>query len=215
MGQPSYARKLFDRLADVKKTFISQASATMLKTPELITRAADAGCRGLFVGLESISQTQLAKMAKDHNIVERYHELIDRLHDHGIAVVGSFMFGLDGDDKDVFSRTVEFAEEAGIDVAQFSILTPFPGTQLYRQLQDEGRIVEDDWSKFNGSWATFDPRGEGLSREFLDDGLKWIHKRFYSWRSIFKRTARRIQPVIWKINAIYHNHVARWTSQEA
>lgn len=215
MGHPSYARQLFDRLAEVKKSFVSQASATMLKTPELIARAAEAGCRGLFVGLESISQTQLAKMGKSHNIVKRYNELIQRLHDHGIAVVGSFMFGLDGDDSDIFSRTLEFAEDAAIDVAQFSILTPFPGTQLYNKLRDEGRIVEKDWSKFNGSWATFDPLGDGLTREVLDEGLRWIHKRFYSWSSILKRTARRIQPVIWKINAIYHDHVARWTAQDA
>lgn len=215
MGHPSYARKLFERLADVKKSFLSQASATMLKTPELITQAAKAGCKGLFVGLESISPTQLAKMGKTHNIVEKYGELIDRLHDHGIAVVGSFMFGLDGDDRDVFKRTVEFAENASIDVGQFSILTPFPGTELYRELLEEDRIIEDDWSRFSGSHATFIPRGEGINCDTLEEGLKWIHQRFYSWRSILKRTARRIQPVIWKVNSIYHNHVAEWIGQDS
>jgi len=211
MGAPSYAEKLFERLADLKTTFLTQASATMLKTPELITKAAQAGCQALFVGLESISPEQLAKVGKKFNPVERYKELVQRLHDNGISIIGSFMFGLDGDEPDVFERTADFAEEAQIDIAQFSILTPLPGTKLYEQLRREDRIFEDDWSKYDGTRSTFVPRG--MSREKLDAGLQWIYERFYSWRSIFKRTARRLQPLIWTANAIYHRRVGKWISE--
>ncbi len=211
MGHPSYAEQLFEALADLKTTFATQASITMLKTPELITKAAEAGCRALFVGLESISPQQLAKIGKKFNPVDRYKELVQRLHDNGISIIGSFMFGLDGDEPDVFERTADFAEDAQIDIAQFSILTPLPGTKLYRQLQREDRIFDEDWSNYDGSRATFVP--QGMSREKLDAGLQWIYERFYSWRSIFKRTATRLQPLIWTVNTIYHRRAGKWVSE--
>ena len=160
------------------------------------------------MGLESISPEQLAKVGKKFNPVDRYKELVQRLHDNGISIIGSFMFGLDGDKPDVFERTADFAEDAQIDIAQFSILTPLPGTKLYHQLQREHRIFEDDWSKYDGTRSTFVP--QGMSQEKLDAGLQWIYERFYSWRSIFKRTATRLQPLIWTINATYHQRVGKW-----
>jgi len=211
MGHPSYAEQLFEALADLKTTFATQASTTMLKTPELITKAAEAGCRALFVGLESISSQQLAKIGKNFNAVEKYKELVQRLHDNGISIIGSFMFGLDGDESDVFERTADFAEEAQIDIGQFSILTPLPGTKLYQQLQREDRIFDEDWSNYDGTRATFVP--QGMSREKLDAGLQWIYERFYSWRSIFKRTASRLQPLIWTLNAIYHRRAGKWVTE--
>ncbi len=211
MGSPRYATMLFERLSDLKTTFLTQASTTMLNTPELIGKAAKAGCRALFVGLESISQEQLTKIGKKFNVVKKYKELIQRLHDNGIAVVGSFMFGLDGDDPGVFERTAEFTEEAQIDIAQFSILTPLPGTKLYDQVQQQGRIIERDWSKYDGTRCTFVP--QGLSVEKLEAGFHWIYEHFYSWRSILKRTARRLEPLVWLLNGIYHKRVRNWLAQ--
>lgn len=208
MGHPAYARELFARWAEVGKSFWSQASTTMLNTPELITQAARAGCEALFVGFESISPAQLASVGKRFNPVDKYDELVKRLHDAGIAVVGSFMFGLDGDDESTFERTVEFAEKAQIDVGQFSILTPLPGTKLYRELEAAGRIIDRDWSHYNGSHVTFRP--VGMTVEKLEAGLQWIYERFYSWRSIIRRLGRRINPMIWMVNAIYNRRVARW-----
>ena len=135
---------------------------------------------------------------------------MQRLHDNGIAIIGSFMFGLDGDEPDVFERTADFADKAQIDIALFSILTPLPGTKFYEQVQREGRIIERDWSKYDGTRPTFLP--QGMSMEKLESGLQWIYQRFYSWRSIVKRTARRLQPIVWTINGIYHNRVRTWVS---
>ncbi len=208
MGHPAYARELFARWAEVGKSFWSQASTTMLNSPELITQAAKAGCKALFVGFESISPTQLAKVGKGFNLVEKYEELVKRLHDAGIAVVGSFMFGLDGDDESTFERTAEFAERAQIDVGQFSILTPLPGTRLMRDLEDAGRIIDRDWSHYNGSHVTFKP--VGMTVERLEAGFHWIYERCYSWRSIIRRVGRRVSPLVWTVNAIYNRRVARW-----
>ena len=208
MGCPEYARELFARWADTGKSFWSQASTTMLKSPELIAKAARAGCKALFVGFESISQEQLAKVGKRFNPIEKYDELIKRLHDVGIAVVGSFMFGVDGDNEDVFARTADFAEEAEIDVGQFSILTPLPGTRLYDQLESAGRITDRDWSHYNGAHVTFEPIG--MSAETLESGFHWIYERFYSLRSIVRRVGKRITPLVWTVNMIYNRRVAKW-----
>jgi len=208
MGHPEYARELFARWGEVGRSFWSQASTTMLNTPELITQAAHAGCKALFVGFESISPAGLATVGKRFNPVEKYGELVGRLHDAGIAVVGSFMFGLDGDDEDTFERTAEFAESAEIDVGQFSILTPLPGTRLRRELEDAGRIIDRDWSNYNGSHVTFQPLG--MSTERLEAGFQWVYERFYSWKSIMRRVGKRITPLVWMVNAIYNRRVARW-----
>jgi len=208
MGQPSYAAQLFDRLADLKKKWLSQASTRILEKVDLIKQAAHAGCEGLFVGLESIIPENLRAMGKGFNVVAKYRELVDVLHGNGIAIIGSFMFGLDNDDESVFERTAEFTEQARIDLGQFSILTPLPGTALYRRLQAEGRIFERDWSKYDGTHVTFRPRG--ISPERLEAGLRWIYDRFYSWGSILKRTARGLRPVVWAINEAYRRRVRNW-----
>ncbi len=208
MGCPEFANEFFARWADTGKTFWSQASTTMLKTPELIAKAARAGCKALFVGFESISQAQLARIGKRFNPIERYDELVKRLHDAGIAVVGSFMFGLDGDDRDVFERTADFAERAEIDIGQFSILTPLPGTRLYHELESAGRIVDRDWSHYNGAHVTFEP--VGMTADALESGFHWIYERFYSMRSIARRVGKRITPLVWGVNMIYNRRVAHW-----
>lgn len=201
VAQPSYSEKLFERLGEMKRTFFGQASTSILKTPELIKKAAEAGCKGLFVGLETLSTENLANIGKRVNVAEKYHELISRLHDHGIAIVGSFILGLDGDDADVFKRTADFAERAKIDVPQFSILTPLPGTRLYAQLEGEGRITERDWGKYDFQHVCFQPRQ--FNSDVLQAGMDWVHKRLYSWRSIIHRTGSRLQPLVWQLNAIY------------
>jgi radical SAM superfamily enzyme YgiQ (UPF0313 family) len=208
MGRPSYAAELFDRLADLKTKWLSQASTTMLEKVDLIKHAGRAGCEALFVGLESIIPENLKAMGKSFNVVDKYRNLVDVLHEHGISIIGSFMFGLDHDDESVFERTVQFTEDAQIDLCLFSILTPLPGTAVYRRLEAEGRIFERDWSKYDATHATFRPNS--ITPERLESGLRWIYQRFYSWRSILRRTARRLKPIIWAINEAYRRRVQNW-----
>ncbi len=212
MGKPSYARALFEGLRGLGKSFITQASTSLLKTPELIREAAKAGCKALFVGLETLSPENLAIVNKKVNAVEKYKELIARLHDNGIGIIGSFMFGLDNDDEDVFKRTADFVEQTRVDVPQFSILTPLPGTRLYEQMEREGRIIERDWSKYDGSHVCFRPRRLGIDK--LEAGFRWIYQRCYGWRSIIKRTALTFKPIIWAVNGVYRRRVRNWINRE-
>ena len=88
----------------------------------------------------------------------RYLEALRKLHHHGIAINGCFVFGLDGDDPSIFERTVEFVDRAAIDLPRFSIATPFPGTPLYKQLAAENRLITKDWRFYGGQNVVYRPR---------------------------------------------------------
>jgi radical SAM superfamily enzyme YgiQ (UPF0313 family) len=185
MTMPGYARELFERLVGTGKRWLGQASTPVLENAELVRLAARSGCRGLFLGLETLSGAALETVDKGFNVVSRFKDTIKRLHDAGIGVIGAFMFGFDGEDEGVFERTAEFAEEAHIDVPQYSILTPLPGTRLYRQMEVEGRIVDRDWSHYDGGHVVFAPRG--TTPERLEDGLKAALRHSYSRLGILRR----------------------------
>lgn len=210
MGKPSYARELFARMGDLGRNFVAQASTTVARWPGLIQQAAKAGCRALFVGLESISQQRLAGLGKRFNVVSRYRELVQRLHDCGVSVIGSFMFGLDGDGPDVFDRTVEFALQARIDFAQFSIATPLPGTRLYADLSREGRIRGRDWGRYNGSHCVFEPIG--MRADELESGLRRAYRRFYLSGTMARRLIRRDDSVLSLMRKEYFRRIRNWVS---
>ena len=185
MGKPSYAKELFQKLAPLKRSWTSQGSLTMAKDTKLLKMAAGSGCHGLFVCIESLSQDNLSSMNKSINHVSQYEEAIKIIHDHGIMVVGSFIFGFDHDDDAVFERTVRFCEKNKIELPIFFILTPVPGTRLYQRMEKEGRILHKDWSKYNGSNVVFKPKL--LSEETLSNGYSWAFQKSYSYHSIAKR----------------------------
>lgn len=212
MGNPRYARELFARLRDAGRKWCSQASVTMLKTPDLIASAAESGCVLLFVGLETLSQQNLDAVGKHINTVEEYKRLVKVLHDHGVAIVGSFMFGLDDDDPDVFDRTVEFALDARIDASLMSILTPLPGTRLYAELERQGRIFDRDWSHYDGAHATFRPAK--MTPDQLVEGLIRAVRSFYSGWSIVRRMFQPLglSLVYWVTNLLWRRYAISWAN---
>ncbi|MGQ9455272.1 MAG: B12-binding domain-containing radical SAM protein [Armatimonadota bacterium] len=210
IGQPSYARELFSALRPLGKRWVGQASLTILKYPDLVKMAAESGCVGLFVGMESLSDDTLKHIGKRINRIQDYERAIELLHDVGIGLVASFMFGFDEDGEDVFEKTVDFVERSGIDAVQLSILTPFPGTTLYEEFSRQGRITERCWSLYDGSHVVYKPAR--MSPVVLLEGLRWAYKRIYSYRSIFRRLGPAIasRPLMWFANIAYHSRVKRW-----
>ncbi len=187
-----YSKELFRALIPYKKRWISQASTTIIKDPELLKLMAKGGCKGLFIGFESLSEENLKKSRKGHNDPKQYKEVVKRLHDHGIGVSGAFVFGLDGDDSSVFERTLEFAMDAKLETAQFNFLTPYPGTAIYDRLKAENRLIKTDWwlsgSGFGaeaGERVVFHPKM--MSADELLEGSRWVRKKFYSNSSILRR----------------------------
>ncbi|MEW6080864.1 MAG: radical SAM protein [Bacillota bacterium] len=185
-GNPPHAKRLFKALSGLGLSWIGQSSLNIAKDPDLLRLASRSGCRGLFIGFESLISENLERIGKGLvNRVDEFKESIQRIHDHGIGIEGAFIFGFDRDDVGVIRRTVEFAKAVRLEAAQFGILTPFPGTPLYERMEREGRILERDWSKYTISKVVFEPAG--MTRQSLSDAFAWAYKEFYSYRSILAR----------------------------
>ena len=151
---------------------------------DLIEKAAEAGLRSVFLGFETFSPENLRSSNKLQNLSKDYVAAVERLHSLGIMINGSFVFGLDHDDKDVFRRTVEWGIEHSITTATFHILTPYPGTRLFQQMQQEGRITSYDWSKYDTRTVVY--KTVGLTADELKQGYDWAYKEFYRWNNIFR-----------------------------
>ncbi len=193
-----YAKNLFRALAPHRKWWSSQASIHAARDDEFLELAARSGCKQLFVGLESISQASLNEVHKRFSRVSDYARAIERIHSHGIAVQVGIVFGFDNDEPTIFSETLDFLESSGVQNATFNILTPFPGTRLHERLEAQGRILTRDWSKYNGrADVVFRPRL--MSPEQLLAGYEYANQRFYSWRSVCKRSARSSVELSWTL----------------
>ena len=209
-----YARELFAALRPLNKRWISQSTLTVTEDPSLVRRAAEAGCVGLFVGLETFSEHNLSAVDKGFNRVDDYRERVRCLHDHGIGVEAGIVFGFDGDDLGVFGRTLNLLDELEIDMVQISVLTPLPGTPWHVRVAD--RIFDHDWSHYDYHGVVFEPHGMTASQ--LQIGHDWVTSEFYKpWR-IARRLARtamrrhglRYLPYEAAINAAYYGRVLRW-----
>ena len=185
---PVYIKELYRALIPLEKRWGGLATIKIVDDPELLRLAVASGCRGLLIGLESVSGESIKHMRKAWSKPARYIEAIKKLHDHGIAINGCFVFGLDGDDPGIFERTVEFVDRAAIDLPRFAIATPFPGTPLYKQLEREGRLISDDWRLYGGQNVVFQPNH--MTVDELQEGTRWAWRQVYGPRSIVRRVTR-------------------------
>ncbi len=188
-----YAKQLFSALIPLKLHWYGLSTVLLADDDELLELASRSGCRGLLMGLESISNTNLRESGKGFNSPEKFARVVERLHDHGIALQGCFVFGLDDDDPDVFLRTAEFAVQAKVDLPRFAVVTPFPNTPLYLRLEAEGRILTRDWELYDGQHVVFQPKR--MSVQQLQDGIETAWKHAYSVHSIFRRIRHSPAPL--------------------
>jgi radical SAM superfamily enzyme YgiQ (UPF0313 family) len=183
----SYCRALFKALQPLDVQWVGQGEIDVARDLELTGLLARSGCMALLVGFESVQQQNLTALGKPCNRVETYAEQITTLHRQGIANIGCFMFGLDHDGPDVFARTWSFIDQY-IDVPQITLLTPFPGTALHRRLRREGRLLHEDWSKYDVTHVVFRPLS--MSTQQLEQGYRWLVRRTYSTANILKRALK-------------------------
>ena len=186
VGDPQRAKELFEALIPLNIRWVGQGDLSMAKDPELLSLAARSGCQAMFIGLESLSPGNLRAIGKSANLGLDMADAISKIHRFGIEIIGSFILGLEGDDPGVFVRTMEFAKRHKLVAAQFSVLTPFPGTAVHRRLEREGRIVDHDWSHYTMSNVVFRP--QQMTALQLQQGQEYAYRRFYSIPSILKRT---------------------------
>jgi len=191
-----YLRALSHALRPLNKIWSAAVSIDVTDDPGLIREMALAGCSGVFIGFESLSDDNLADARKKTPKTSDYARRVRLLHDYGIQVNGSFVLGFDNDRKDVFSRTAEWVEENRLECATFHILTPYPSTPLFRQMETEGRLLHRDWSRYDTAHAVFRPRH--MTAEELEQGYGWIYQRLFSHRSIWRR-----RPAEWPAVPLY------------
>lgn len=180
-----FAQALFQALIPRRRRWLGMTSIEVADDEAFLDLMAESGCRTLFIGFESIVPASLGEVHKRCNRVENYIRNVRRLHDRGIMVNGSFVFGFDHDDETVFDRTVAFGIEARLETATFTVLTPYPGTTLHQRLEAEGRIFDHDWSHYDTTHVVFQPAR--LTPEQLEAGYFRAYEHFYTWESILTR----------------------------
>ncbi len=184
-GNPRFAASLFDGMRGMGRLW--QAAGTVksvLENPDLLEKAVGSGLRSLFVGFETVNAANLAEQRKFQNIGRDYDAAVHRLHQLGVMVNGSFVFGMDDDGPDVFDRTVQWAIGQGIETATFHILTPYPDTALHARMASDGRILHSDWDLYDTRHVVYRP--VGLDAEALESGYWRAYRDFYRWGSIWR-----------------------------
>jgi radical SAM superfamily enzyme YgiQ (UPF0313 family) len=181
-GNVPFAAKLFDGMRGMGRVWQAAGTVQSVLRPGLLEKAQASGLRSLFVGFETLNKSNLKAQHKLHNLRLDYEAAIRRLHDLGVMVNASFVFGMDDDDETVFSRTVEWAISQGVETATFHILTPYPGTALYQRMAAQNRILSHNWNAYDTRHVVFQPAR--MLPEALEAGYWSAYREFYGWGSI-------------------------------
>jgi len=191
-GNARFATALFDGMRGMGRLWQAAGTVQAVLRPGLLEKAVESGLRSLFVGFETVNAGNLTEQRKWQNIDRDYGAVIRRLHEHGVMVNGSFVFGMDHDDATVFDRTVEWAVAQGVETATFHILTPYPGTRLYGRMAEAGRLLHSDWDRYDTRHVVFEPAL--MSAEQLEEGYGRAYRDFYRWGSILR--GARTEPTL-------------------
>jgi radical SAM superfamily enzyme YgiQ (UPF0313 family) len=183
-GNARFASALFDGMRGMGRLWQAAGTVQSVLKSGLLEKAADAGLRSLFVGFETLNPESLREQRKHQNLNRDYNAAIRRLHNLGIMVNGSFVFGMDHDDETVFDRTVSWAIEQGIETATFHIMTPYPDTALYQRMEAEGRMTTHNWDLYDTRHVVYNPAR--ISPEALEAGYWRAYRDFYRWGAIFQ-----------------------------
>lgn len=178
-------RTIIDR--NIKFEWSAQVRTDVAKDPELIRLMAKAGCFAVFIGFESINPKTLALYNKGQGLAD-IEESIRIVKQHNIRIHGMFVLGSDTDDIQTIKNTAKFAKKLNIDSIQFMVLTPLPGTPVFNDLKNSGRLIHTDWSKYDAHHAVFEP-SLMTAYELHVETLKAMAK-FYSWGAVLRNLGR-------------------------
>lgn len=189
LGNAKFAEGLFDGMRGMGRLWQAAGTVQSVLKPGLLEKAAACGLRSLFVGFETLSKENLRASQKYQNLHKDYSAAIRRLHDLGVMVNGSFVFGMDDDDVSVFDRTVEWAVRNSIETATFHIMTPYPGTALYQRIEREGRIHHHQWDLYDTRHVVYQPAR--LTPDQLERGYWHAYEQFYTWKNIWEGASHK------------------------
>ena len=184
LGNQKFASALFEGMKGMNRVFQGASTIDAILKGNLIEKAAAAGLRSVFIGFETLNNNNLSQSNKKQNIGKDYNEAIKKLHSLGIMINGSFVFGLDADDKNVFKRTVDWAVANALTTCTYHILTPYPGTRLFKKMEEEKRILHRNWDLYDTRHVVY--KTTGLTAKDLQIGYNKAYQSFYSWSNIFR-----------------------------
>jgi radical SAM superfamily enzyme YgiQ (UPF0313 family) len=181
------AKKLFTEMIPLRRRWLAQGTVSLAEDLELLRLMERAGCLGLLIGFESVQKGTQNEVNKIKNLGIDFYEAMQRFHGEGFGILGCFVFGFDYENKDVFKQTLEFIMRSHMDVVQLRILTPYPGTRLYKRLLSEGRLFVSDWwlRGYPPDTLLFQPRG--MTADELINGFARLNREAYSFGAITKR----------------------------
>ncbi len=193
VGNPRYAKELFIALKDLRIRWFSQGTLTMARDKELLRFMSESGCMGVLIGFESVNEKTLRSFGKDFNIplLKEMKESVKRIHEHGICIYGTYIFGYDESLEDILA-TARSAEDLELFMVAFNHMIPFPGTRLFSELEDSGQMKDPEWyldPSYRFGQTPFEPRF--LTPEKLHDACIAARKHFYRYASIAKRSGNR------------------------
>jgi len=204
-----FAKELFRRMVPLRKKWAAQVTTEFAADPEMLDLAARSGCIGVFIGAESLNQRSLDSANKSFNSVEFYAEMQRKLRHHGICSMMGIVYGFDEDDPSIFDKTMLFMDRIRADSVRYGILTPFPGTRLFHQMERENRIIDYNWDHYDSSNVVFRPRR--MSPEQLRQGFMRSMNHTYSMRSMITRVfgSNAYLPLSIAVNYGYYSEAKR------
>lgn len=181
------AKKLFTEMIPLRRRWLAQGTVSLAQDLELLELMRRSGCLGLLIGFESVQNATQKEVTKITSLTIDFLEAMRRFHGEGFGILGSFVFGFDYEDKDVFEQTLEFIMRCHMDVVQLRILTPYPGTRLYKRLSGEGRLFVRDWwlRGYPPDTLLFQPKG--MTADELISGYARLNRQAYSLSAMMKR----------------------------
>lgn len=206
-----YAKAFFEALIPLKIKWAGLCTTDIYDDGELFDLMIKSGCIGILMGFETFSEASLQESRKK-NQVEAYKAVVDKFHQRGVSVLGTFMLGFDGDTKESILKMPDYIQEIGVDIPRFAILTPYPNTPTYKRLDDEGRILSKDWNDYDSIHATFAPK-HFTARE-LEEMLASVSNECYTFKRIWKRAVKNRYGGLLKLGVnigfrIYNKKVAK------
>lgn len=184
-ANPDYLATLCRELRKLDKIWSAAVTIDLANRPDVVREMARAGCTGVFVGFETLNAANLQHANKRTSLPDDYARQVEVFHRHGIQVNGSFVFGFDHDDGGVFDRTLAWIETNRLECATFHILTPYPGTPFFRQLDEEGRLLHKDWTRYDTAHCVFQPKL--MTPDELEAGYARCYRELFSLPSIWRR----------------------------
>ena len=200
----NYLKEICTGLKNLKKTWFAPMTMAVINNEENLKMLKDAGCTGVLIGFESINTTSIDTISKGFNNIKQYENVVKMFHKYGIEVTGSFVLGLDGDNKETASNTLNFIKSAQIDYVRFTINTPFPGTEYYEEMKKGGRLLTEDYNLYDCCHCVIKP--SNLSAQEVEAVFEKLWKESHSLKNIIARLSYIKSPVE-RLKIILKNYI--------